>query len=146
MIVNRAMASQPMCVSRLRNMVEPLYSSPHKNPSTAEAVNNIKVPPPFKAPEVNREIKEDRKLAHEEPPVDTFMEKTLPVQPIDSNHSMTLHSNTLPNGLLQHDTATMDTKSSPSVVSSTPTSTNSRCVVTVNWYQRLIALVLPLLV
>ena len=114
MIVNRAMASQPMCVSRLRNMVEPLYSSPHKNPSTAEAVNNIKVPPPFKVPEVNREIKEDRKLVHEEPPVDTFMEKTLPVHPIDSNHSMTLNSNALPNGLPQHNTATMDTKSSPS--------------------------------
>ena len=45
MVVNRAMASQPMCVSRLRNMVEPLFSCPQQNPSLIEALNSTKVPP-----------------------------------------------------------------------------------------------------
>lgn len=59
MVVNRALSSQPMCVSRLRNMVEPLYNSPQKDPSAAEALNSTKLPPPFKVAEVNRELKED---------------------------------------------------------------------------------------
>ena len=59
MVVNRALSSQPMCVSRLRNMVEPLYNNPQKDPSAAEALNSTKLPPPFKVAEVNRELKED---------------------------------------------------------------------------------------
>ena len=71
MVVNRAMASQPMCVSRLRNMVEPLYSNPQKDPSTVEALKNTQVPPPFEVPEekefkeVNKEIKEVNKKIEE---------------------------------------------------------------------------------
>lgn len=149
MVVNRAMASQPMCVSRLRSMVEPLYSNPQKDPSAVEALNSTKLPPPFNPPEVNRELKEDApivathatvtskitghrirpsmnnmfesggwELVHEEPPVDLFMEEIPPVQPVDSNHSPTLHNNKQPNGLLQHNNASPDAGSSPSITSS----------------------------
>ena len=59
MVVNKAMASQPMCVSRLRNMVEPLFNKPQSNPYTFETLNSTKVPPPFKVPEANEKIKED---------------------------------------------------------------------------------------
>ena len=61
MIVNRAMAGLSMCVSRIHNMVEPLYSNPQKDPLTVEALNNTQVPPPFEVPKEDKEIKEEYK-------------------------------------------------------------------------------------
>ena len=162
MVVNKAMASQPMCVSRLRNMVEPLYSNPQKDPLTVEALNSTQVPPPFEVPVVDKEIKEEYKevkeeykevkeesptativatavtskvtgnhinesvknivessgweLVHEEPPVDIYMDEIQSVQ-ADSNR---LHKDRQPNGMLQHNTTTLDTKSSPFSVSPSP--------------------------
>ena len=169
MVVNKAMASQPMCVSRLRNMVEPLYSNPQKDPVTVEALNNTQVPPPFEVPvvdkkvkeetfevtEENKEIKEENKeikeesprtvtiiptavinkvsdnhinesvkstvetggweLVHEEPPVDIFMDELQPVPESDR-----LLKDRQPNGILQHNTTTLDAKSSPSSVTPPP--------------------------
>lgn len=145
-----------MCVSRLRNMVEPLYSNPQKDPSAIEALNSTPVPPPFKIPEVNKEIEEERnkeikeestptvtteapvnskitdnrinesmnnmfessgwEMVHNEPPVDIFMDEIPPVR-YNSDQSTMTHNNKQPNGLLQHETATLDGKSSPSSVS-----------------------------
>ena len=59
MIVNRAMARLPMCVSRICNMIEPLYSNPHKDPSTVEALNNTQVPLPFEVPKVAKKINKE---------------------------------------------------------------------------------------
>ena len=73
MVVNRAMASLPMCVSRLRNMAEPLYSNPQKDPSTVEALNNTQVPPPFEVPEVAKEIKVENEKIKEESPTVTII-------------------------------------------------------------------------
>lgn len=131
MVVNRAMASQPMCVSRLRNMVEPLYSNPQKDPATIKALNDTKVPPPFKVPEVNRENPTSKdtvttnttinskitggwEIVHKEPPVDIYMDEIPLVGSTDSTQSVKQ-----PNGLLQHYTATLDPKSSPRSI--TPT-------------------------
>ena len=72
MVVNKAMASQPMCVSRLRNMVEPLYRNPHKDPLTVEALNSTQIPPPFEVPVVDKEetfeVTEENKETKEESP------------------------------------------------------------------------------
>ena len=140
MVVNRALASQPMCVARLRSMVEPLYNNPQKDPSTVEALNSTKLPPPFKA---NVELKEETpsvstngtvtaaavhskvtgnrvnrnlyesggwELVHKEPAVDIFMDEIPPVQPTTAEHI-----DIKPNGILKHSvTAAADSESSPS--------------------------------
>ena len=124
MVVNRAMSSQAMCVARLRNMVEPLYSNPQKDPLTTKALNDTQVPPPFKVSEVaneespptvtaatskitdNESVRNTgtvesggRELVHEATPVDIF-----------DHNSLQRAGNAIP----QHNTTTLDAKSSPS--------------------------------
>jgi len=50
MVVNKVMASQPMCVARLRDNAMSLYSNPRKNRVATEALNATPLPPPYKAP------------------------------------------------------------------------------------------------
>ena len=135
MVVNRAMTSQPMCVSRLRNMVEPLYINPQKDPLTVEALNNTQIPPPFEVSEganeespptvtvistaatskiSDKSVKNTSmvesggcELVHEEPPVDTFMNAEQTVQPCDHNSLQQPD-----NRILQHNTTTLDANSS----------------------------------
>ena len=49
------MASQPMCVARLRDNVEPLHKNPQKDRAAFEALNATPLPPPYKAPVEHRE-------------------------------------------------------------------------------------------
>ena len=153
MVVNKTMASQPMCVARLRNMVEELYHNPQNDPLTAETLNNTQVPPPFEVPvnkEITKKINEaapiagdskvtnnlhfsesmkkavergEWELVHEEPPVDIYMDEIQLAQPSDSNG---LYKHSQLNGFLQHDTTTLDTKSSPSSLNPSPRSSDVR--------------------
>jgi len=154
MVVNRAMASQPMCVSRLRNMVEPLYSNPNKDPATIRALNDTKVPPPFKVPVVHKENFTNKntvttnatinskitgnyinastnnmyenggwEVVHQEPPVDIRMDEIPLVGSTDDTQSMKQ-----PNGLLQHNNATLDPRSPPRSITPTLLSPDSAVV------------------
>ena len=148
MIVNRAMVRQPMCVSRIRNMVEPLYSNPQKDPSTVEALNNTQVPPPFEVPEVEKKIKEESPTvtiiatAATSKVTGNNMNESVKniiesggweivhekppvniimdeIQPVQPCDNNGLQQ---PNGILQHNATTPDDKSSPSSVTPSPDS------------------------
>ena len=55
MVVNKVMASQPMCVARLRDHAVPLCNNPQKDRVATEALNATPLPPPYKAPVEQRE-------------------------------------------------------------------------------------------
>jgi len=55
MVVNKVMASQPMCVARLRDHAVPLYSNPQKDRVATEVLNATPLPPPYKAPVEQKE-------------------------------------------------------------------------------------------
>lgn len=55
MVVNKVMASQPMCVARLRDHAVSLYSNPQKDRVATEALNATPLPPPYRVPVEQKE-------------------------------------------------------------------------------------------
>ena len=152
MVVNKTMASQPMCVARLRNMVEELYHNPHKDPLNAEALNNTQVPPSFGIPapeevnkEIDKEIEEAAPIASDNKVTNRhFSESMTKVAesggwelvhdepPVDiymdeiqlarPTDSNGPYKHSKLNGFVQHDSTTLDAKSLPSSLNPSPRS------------------------